>query len=155
MTPSQKPIDLGQNYGTVTCLNENGVNWDSKYPPWTSTSIHGLCAGLIMNYSNRYGVHRDLIKHPSETRRYKTNGSNQVLVSLLILHKDLATLKDSNVVTFIPRCKMPRGKIASYARYVVDYQLEKDKPWRLRITCGGNKLDYYRDTTTPVQCCVH
>ena len=53
-----------------------------------------------------------------------------------------------DVVTFIPKHEMPKDKKATYARYVVDYRPEKDKPWRLLITCGGDKLDYFGETTT-------
>ena len=57
-----------------------------------------------------------------------------------------------DVVTFIPKGEVPpMGKQATYARYVVDYRPEKDEPWRLRITYGGeDKLEYHGDTTTQV-----
>ena len=53
-----------------------------------------------------------------------------------------------DVVTFIARSELPPGKEATYARYVVDYRPEKDEPWRLRITCGGDRLDYHGNITT-------
>ena len=53
-----------------------------------------------------------------------------------------------DVITFVFKHEVPRSKTVTYARYVVDYRPEKDEPWRLRITCGGDKLDYNGDTTT-------
>ena len=57
-------------------------------------------------------------------------------------------VKGMDVIAFIARHQVPQGKRATYARYVVDYRPEKDEPWRLRITCGGDRLEYNGNTTT-------
>ena len=52
------------------------------------------------------------------------------------------------MITFAHRSESPNNKQATCARYVVDHRPEKDEPWRLRITCGGDRLECTGDTTT-------
>ena len=44
--------------------------------------------------------------------------------------------------------QVPKNKRATYARTVVDVHREKDNPNRVRMTAGGNLLDYYGKTST-------
>ena len=43
---------------------------------------------------------------------------------------------------------MPSHKRATYARFVVDVRPEKKDPNRVRITAGGDRLDYFGETST-------
>ena len=91
-------------------------------------------------------AYRDLIKHPNPKIRDRWN---QAGINEFARHtQGHGDTEGLDVVTFIPRQEMPQDKKATYARYVVDYRPEKDEPWRLRITCGGDKLDYDGNTTT-------
>ena len=108
---------------------------------------HGLNAGSIFDEElHKWMAYRDLIKHPNKKirDRWTQAGINE----FARLTQGYGEIEGLNVVTFIARHKMPQNKIATYARYVVDYRPEKDEQWRLRITCGGDKLEYYGDTTT-------
>ena len=109
--------------------------------------VHALNAGSIYDEElHKWMAYRDLIKHPNKKirDRWIRAGINE-FARLTQGHGDIEGL---DVVTFIPQREMPKDKKATYARYVVDYRPEKDEPWRLRITCGGDKLDYVGDTTT-------
>jgi hypothetical protein len=109
--------------------------------------LHGLNAGSIYDEElHKWMAYRDLIKHPNPKIRERWNQAGINEFGRLAQGYD--TVDGLNVVTFIARHDLPDGKTATYARYVVDYRPEKDEPWRLRITCGGDKLDYYGDTTT-------
>ena len=44
--------------------------------------------------------------------------------------------------------KIRRDKVVTYARIVIDYRTQKDDPNRVRITTGGNLIDYPFELTT-------
>ena len=43
--------------------------------------------------------------------------------------------------------KIPRDRVVTYARIVVDYQPQKTDPNRVRITAGGNLISYSFELT--------
>ena len=43
---------------------------------------------------------------------------------------------------------IPRDRIVTYARIVVDYRPQKSDPNRVRITAGGNLISYPEELTT-------
>ena len=109
--------------------------------------LYGLNAGSIWDEElHKWMAYRELIRHPNPKirKRWEQAGNNE-FARLAQGHEGIEGL---DVVTFILKKDMPDGKQATYARYVVDYRPEKDEPWRLRITCGGDKLEYTGDTTT-------
>lgn len=48
---------------------------------------------------------------------------------------------------FNATASIPKGRTIAYARVVVDYRLHKEDPNRVRITAGGNLIDYPGDPT--------
>jgi hypothetical protein len=44
--------------------------------------------------------------------------------------------------------KIPQDRTVTYARIVVDYRPQKDDPNRVRITVGGNLINYPGELTT-------
>ena len=109
--------------------------------------LYGLNAGSIWDDEmGRWMAYRDLINHPNPAikRRWVQAGINE-FARLAQGHGDTEGM---DVVEFIDKSSVPRDKQVTYARYVVDYRPEKDEPWRLRITCGGDRLDYDGNTTT-------
>ena len=46
------------------------------------------------------------------------------------------------------RAVFTRGKKPTYARIVVDFRPQKEDPNRVRITAGGNLIQYAGDLTT-------
>ena len=111
------------------------------------TPAYGLTAGSIWDEElHTWMAYRDLIKHPNPKirQRWIQAGLNE----FARLAQGHGSVEGMNVVTFIAKHEMPGDKQATYARYVVDYRPEKDEPWRLRITCGGDRLEYSGDTTT-------
>ena len=116
---------LGETYGYLYGLNAGSI-WDEELHKWMA--------------------YRDLMKHPNPKirRRWEQAGMNE----FARLAQGHGGVEGMDVITFIARHEVPAGRRATYARYVVDYRPEKDEPWRLRITCGGDKLDYLGNTTT-------
>jgi hypothetical protein len=54
----------------------------------------------------------------------------------------------TNTCHWIKRSQVPRGKKVTYARTVVAIQTEKVEQKRVRITVGGDQLDYPGETST-------
>jgi hypothetical protein len=57
-------------------------------------------------------------------------------------------IEGSNTIFFIPRQAVPRGKIITYGRFVVDIHPNKSEIHRVRLTVGGNLIQYPRDVST-------
>ena len=51
------------------------------------------------------------------------------------------------------RC-IPKDRTVTYARIVIDHRPKKDDPNRVRITVGGNLIDYQYDTHLFVNCLI-
>ena len=59
--------------------------------------------------------------------------------------------KGTNTIEFMSHAeiaKIPKGKVVMYARIVVDFRPQKEDPNRVRITAGGNLIDYPHELTT-------
>jgi hypothetical protein len=54
----------------------------------------------------------------------------------------------SNTIFFIPRQAVPKGKIVTYGRFVVDIRPNKSEIHRVRHTVGGNLIQYQGDVST-------
>ena len=54
---------------------------------------------------------------------------------------DGAKIAGTDVLNFISQRELPREKKATHACFAVDHCPEKEEPWRLQITCRGDKLE--------------
>ena len=45
-------------------------------------------------------------------------------------------------------CNIPKDRVITYGRIVVDYRAQKADPNRVQITAGGNLIDYPGELTT-------
>jgi hypothetical protein len=54
----------------------------------------------------------------------------------------------SNTIFFIPRQAVPKGKIVTYGRFVVNIRPNKSEVHRVRLTVGGNLIQYPVDVST-------
>ena len=44
---------------------------------------------------------------------------------------------------------VPKGATVAYANFICDFRPLKGEPYRVRITVGGDKLEYKLDATSP------
>ena len=58
-------------------------------------------------------------------------------------------IKGTDTIEFIHRSQVPSDKQVTYASYVCDYRPLKDESYRVRITVGGDRLDYKDDAGSP------
>ena len=87
-----------------------------------------------------------LVKHPNPQicTRWIEAGENK----FTRLAQGCKGMDGLDVIKFIAEHSMPAGKTTTCARCVVDCHPEKDEPWRLQITCGGDKLGCCGETAT-------
>jgi hypothetical protein len=57
-------------------------------------------------------------------------------------------IKGTNTLFFIPRSKVPKGRTITYLRVVCAHRPEKENPFRVRWTVGGNLIEYPGDVST-------
>jgi hypothetical protein len=57
-------------------------------------------------------------------------------------------IEGSNTIFFIPRQAVPKGKIIAYGWFVVDICPNKSEIHRVRLTVGGNLIQYPGDVST-------
>ena len=59
-------------------------------------------------------------------------------------------MKSSTDTTyFIKRSQVPNDKKVPYANTICDYRPFKDDPYRVRLTVGGDRLEYAGDSSAP------
>ena len=61
--------------------------------------------------------------------------------------------KETNTIRFLSLNEIPsipRDRVVTYARIVVDYRPQKADPNRVRITVGGNLIEYPYELTTRI-----
>jgi hypothetical protein len=56
-------------------------------------------------------------------------------------------IEGSNTIFFIPRQAVPKGKIVTYGRFVVDIHPNKTETHRVRLTVSGNLIQYPGDVS--------
>jgi hypothetical protein len=57
-------------------------------------------------------------------------------------------IEGSNTIFFIPRQAIPKGKIVTYGRFLVDTHQKKAETHRVRLPVGGNLIQYPGDVST-------
>ena len=62
-----------------------------------------------------------------------------------IYNRVLAT----NTIEFIKKEKLPTGHKVTYANFVCDCRPLKSEPYRVRLTVGGDRLEYPDDASSP------
>jgi len=100
--------------------------------------------GKVMEY-------RDLLKDPRYTETWSRSGSNEFgrLFQGVGKNEDgTQRITGTDACHFKKKSEMPAHKRATYARYVVDIRPEKKDPNRVRITAGGDRLEYHGETST-------
>ena len=64
------------------------------------------------------------------------------------LFQGYKVIKGTGTCFWIKKCDVPRGKRATYLRIVCAHRPEKDNPFRIRWTVGGDRIEYLFDAST-------
>ncbi len=55
----------------------------------------------------------------------------------------------TDTIDFIPYALVPTNTRVTYASFIADYRPLKPEPNRIRCVAGGDKLDYFGDSSSP------
>ncbi len=103
-------------------------------------------AGTVFDEeSGRLLEYRQLIKHPKLGHIWKHAAANE----FGRLAQGIRDIKGTNTIRFIPKAQMPNHKRATYARFVADIRPQKAEKHRVRMTIGGNLIEYEGDVSSP------
>ena len=91
--------------------------------------------------------YRHLLNHKDQSVRIRWGGA--MCKELGRLAQGYKDTKGTNCITFIPKSVIPSHKKATYARIVSEIRPQKDDPFRIRITVGGNLIYYPHDKSQP------
>ena len=65
------------------------------------------------------------------------------------LAKGIFNIKGNDAIEFIQKSEVPHNETVTYVNMVYDSRLLKSNQYRVRLTVGGDRLEYYNDTATP------
>ena len=94
----------------------------------------------------KFAAYKDLSRHPNPSilHRWTTSGENEFGQ----LFQGFMDTKGMDVLDWIWYGDVPPHKTVTYPQYTMDIRPEKAKPYRTRITAGGNLLEYLGNVTT-------
>eukprot|EP00804_Cyclotella_cryptica_P020437 CCRYP_014425-RA/>CCRYP_014425-RA protein AED:0.04 eAED:0.02 QI:0/0/0/1/1/1/2/0/1218 len=112
-----------------------------RYPPEMLQAVLNDETGELMEY-------RHLISNP----KYRDTWKNAYGKELGRLAQGLPSIvKGTDTIVFIQRAHIPHDlrKDVTYGRIVANFRPEKEDPYRIRLTVGGNRINYPGDCGTP------
>ena len=139
-----KPSMYSAGYARGIEIIEMGLT-ETPYQGYKYASV------VIDEETGKAMEYRDLLKDERHSDTWAKAGANEYgrLFQGCGKKKDgKQRIKGTNTCHWIPRSKVPRGKKVTYARTVVYIRPEIDEPNRVRITAGGDRLEYYGETST-------
>ena len=108
----------------------------------------GESAYLVLNNDSGLAQsYKQLISNP-KTKEVWSNGMCKELVRLLQGYKSTEGTNTCVILTLEQVRQIPKDRVVTYTRTVVDYHTQKSDPYRVRITVGGNLIHYPGDVTT-------
>ena len=118
--------------------------------PNTRESLQGesqaIPSGILFHIRDTSGGKlslEKLIQNPSTKKVWLTSTENK-LGHLSQGFKNCITAQDA--MDFIFRLEVLHNKTVTYANFICDYRPLKSEPFRVRMTVGGDKLQYDEDT---------
>jgi len=103
---------------------------------------------IIYTTTGRIMEYRHLI-HPSSPVRNLWLRSMGTEIGRLAQGLPANVEHGTNTIRFIKQSQVPKDKIVTYARILADIRPQKEDPNQIRLTVGGNLLQYDHDTGTP------
>ena len=65
------------------------------------------------------------------------------------LSQGINNIEGNNALIFIPKSEVPWGKKVAYANMICDYRPLKKEKYRVRLTFGGDVLEYEGNASSP------
>ena len=64
------------------------------------------------------------------------------------LSNGIANITGNNAISFLPKSHVPYNKKVAYANMVCDHRPLKTEKFRVRLSIGGDVLEYFDDKST-------
>jgi hypothetical protein len=123
--------------GGANCAIAFGENhWTKTY---MMNSVIHPSTGKEMQY-------KDLMKDPDLVPSFEMGLSNE----LDRICQDIRDIARTNTAFFIDLKSIPKNRKITYGKLVCDFKPNKNEKHRVRLTIGGDRLDYSGDTATSI-----
>ena len=116
-----------------------------------ATHPHNYANAVLDKDTGKKLEYRQLIKHPRFAEAWLRSGANEFGRLFQGIGRDAdgtRRVNGTDTCFWIAKKNIPRNKRATYARIVCEERPEKAEFNRTRITAGGDKLEYFGDTST-------
>ena len=110
----------------------------SDTPMQYAYAVHDPDSGQMLEY-------RHLIRHPKLKHIWLKAGANE----FGRLAQGIRDIPGTDTITFISKSELPPNKRPTYARFVADIRPQKEEQHRVRLTIGGNLIQYDGDVSSP------
>ena len=121
--------------------------------PTPKARAYAAGGGIWDNTLGKRAQYRDMIRHPNPDVRAKWLRSGESEFGRLFQGFEPNDIEGKDVLEWIKRSEVPKGKKVTYPRTTIADRPEKEmgggERFRTRITAGGNLLDYHGSTYTP------
>jgi hypothetical protein len=106
-----------------------------------------LRANAVLNAeTGKLEEYRHLLKGPDKLK-WEAGCSKEI--ARLAQGRNDGSVKGTETIHFIQPHQLPKGKKPTYLRICANYRPQKSDPYRIRMTVGGNLVDYQGETYTP------
>jgi hypothetical protein len=134
-------------HALATVMPTPTINPEPIATPTTEPAIpHGYAHAVIDPNTGKSQNYRQLIQGPDADIWIQgcTNEMGRLLLGI-----DPALNTGTDTIRFIGHEEVPAGKIPTYLSIVVDIHPQKEETHRVRFTCGGDKIVYAGNVSTP------
>ena len=168
--PSKPAISEGENTQNIVPISEGEISRQKQTPITTASRPKPISSKKNTQPLARI-LQREANNQPSESTKLQAQhiytGSNKETIDTLIagptkeiwqqalaneigrLAQGIGDIKGTNTLCFIPKNEIPNNKKITYANIVCDYRPLNTEKHRVRLTVGGDKLDYENDASSP------
>jgi hypothetical protein len=88
--------------------------------------------------------YKDKIQHPTLGPKYKTGFGND----LGRICQGIRDIQGTNTCLFVELTNIPKDRKITHGKLVCDYKPNKTEKERVRLTVGGDRLDYTSEVAT-------
>jgi hypothetical protein len=109
---------------------QQSINTDTIIPPEMENAVICPETGKSLN-------HQELITKLGYKFKWMRSTANEINI-----------LFNTDIIRFIRRSDIPKGRKVTYGSFVVDIKDHKDEKERTRLTVGGDQIEYPGDKST-------
>eukprot|EP00957_Ditylum_brightwellii_P203079 15333128-Ditylum_brightwellii.AAC.1 len=143
-TPNMRQSDTTLVHQNKYILANKLLQIGEAYKHEMYTPIGAFSGAILDDSTGKTLEYRDLIKMD----KYDGVWTGSFTKKLNQLAQGLCRHKGTKTINFICVTDMPNGQQATYGRIVVYYRPQKADPNKIKLTVGGNRVDYTYNAST-------